>query len=573
MLKRFLRYYKGHTKLFILDMFCVLLLAACDLTYPLLTRTIIKDYIPNRQAKIIFIFGAIMLALCGLKIILNYIIQYYGHVVGVGMQADMRRDVFEHLQKLPLKYFDNNKTGTIMSRIINDLMDVSELAHHGPEDVILSVILFVGSFVFMARIDIYLTLIVFAGLPIFIVYAMRKRVKMANAFTETRVEVGEVNAVLENSISGIRVTKAFTNKDYENKKFKHYNFRFVKARANAYKVMAEFSSSMSFIRDFTNFVVIIAGGFFVYFDKIDYADFAAFLIFVNVFMRPFNSLIAFIEQYQNGMTGFKRFCELMDIDPENENPSAVDIGKAEGKIDIENVSFSYENGEAVLKNLTIHIPKGKKIAFVGESGGGKTTICNIIPRFYEVESGSVKLDDIDIKNIKLDSLRRNIGIVSQDVFLFTGTIYDNIIYGKPDATREEVIEAAKLANIHDFIETLPNGYETFVGERGVKLSGGQKQRIAIARVFLKNPPVLILDEATSALDNVTEFAIQESLEKLCEGRTTVIVAHRLSTVRKADEIIVIGKEGIIERGKHKDLMKANNVYARLYNSQFEGMEN
>lgn len=573
MLKRFLRYYKGHTKLFILDMFCVLLLAACDLTYPLLTRTIIKDYIPNRQAKIIIIFGAIMLALCGLKIILNYIIQYYGHVVGVGMQADMRRDVFEHLQKLPLKYFDNNKTGTIMSRIINDLMDVSELAHHGPEDVILSVILFVGSFIFMARIDIYLTLIVFAGLPIFIVYAMRKRVKMANAFTETRVEVGEVNAVLENSISGIRVTKAFTNKDYENKKFKLYNGRFVKARANAYKVMAEFSSSMSFIRDFTNFVVIIAGGFFVYFDKIDYADFAAFLIFVNVFMRPFNSLIAFIEQYQNGMTGFKRFCELMDIVPENENPSAIDIGKAEGKIDIENVSFSYENGEAVLKNLTIHIPKGKKIAFVGESGGGKTTICNIIPRFYEVESGSVKLDDIDIKNIKLDSLRRNIGIVSQDVFLFTGTIYDNIIYGKPDATREEVIEAAKLANIHDFIETLPNGYETFVGERGVKLSGGQKQRIAIARVFLKNPPVLILDEATSALDNVTEFAIQESLEKLCEGRTTVIVAHRLSTVRKADEIIVIGKEGIIERGKHKDLMKANNVYARLYNSQFEGMEN
>lgn len=573
MLKRFIKYYKGHTRLFALDMFCVLLLAACDLTYPLITRKIIKDFIPNKEARIIIIFGAIMLAICGLKIILNYIIQYYGHVVGVGMQADMRRDVFSHLQKLPLKYFDNNKTGTIMSRIINDLFDVSELAHHGPEDIILSVILFLGSFIFMAKINIYLTLIVFAALPVFIIYAMSKRVKMAKAFTDTRVEVGEVNAVLENSITGIRVTKAFTNNKYEDEKFKSYNGRFVKARANAYKVMAEFSSSMSFIRDFTNFIVIIAGGFFVYYGKIDYADFAAFLIFVNVFMRPFNSLIAFIEQYQNGMTGFKRFCELMDISPENEAQNAVEIGKAEGKIDIQNVSFSYENGEAILKDLTIHIPKGRKIAFVGESGGGKTTICNIIPRFYEIESGVVKLDDIDIKSIKLDSLRKNIGIVSQDVFLFTGTILDNIIYGRPDATRDEVIKAAKLANIHEFIEGLPQGYETFVGERGVKLSGGQKQRIAIARVFLKNPPVLILDEATSALDNVTEFAIQESLELLCEGRTTIIVAHRLSTVRKADEIIVIGKEGIIERGNHSELLEIGNVYARLYNSQFEGLVN
>ncbi len=568
MLRRFISYYKPQMKLFCADLFCALILAVCDLVYPMITRSMINVYIPEKQLKLLLIWAAVLTGIYLLKMGLNYFVQYYGHIVGVRMQAHMRRDIFAHLQKLPFSYFDNTKTGTIMSRITNDLMDISELAHHGPEDLFLSVIILVGSFCFMASIHIWLTLIVFAVLPFLVLFAMKKRLAMSAAFTQTRVEIGEVNATLENSISGIRVSKAYTNSEHENRVFEEGNQRFVGARAKAYKVMGEFSSGTTFITDLLNLIVLVAGGIFTYFGQIDVGDFAAFLLFVNAFMNPVRRLISFIEQFQNGMTGFKRFCEIMDTPVEEDAPDAIDIGKAEGEIVFDHVSFSYDEKQSVLQDVSLTIPVGRTVALVGPSGGGKTTLCHIIPRFYEIESGSVSLDGHDIRSLSRESLRRNIGIVQQDVFLFTGTVYENIAYGSDGASEEAVYEAARRANIHDFILTLPQGYQTFVGERGVKLSGGQKQRISIARVFLKNPPILILDEATSALDNATELAIQQSLEELCEGRTTLIVAHRLSTIKNADEIIVITDEGIMERGNHASLIEKGGIYAGLYQSQF-----
>ncbi len=565
MIKRFISYYKPHKLIFFLDLLAALFLAVCDLVYPVITRRMINEFIPDKMVKSLILWAFIMLGIYLLKLALNYFVTYYGHLVGVGMQADMRRDIFTHLQKLPMKYFDDSKTGTIMSRIVNDLMEVSELAHHGPEDLFLSIIMLVGSFIVMARIHLPLTLIIFAGVPVMIIFSSGKRKKMSAAFTESRKRVGEINAGLENSISGIRVSKAYTNEKYETEQFEVGNGNFVNARRKAYKAMAEFHSGNSFITDFLMLAMYVAGGLFFMYDKITLADFTAFVLYIGIFTNPIRRLVSFMEMFQDGMTGFKRFVEIMDTEPEEDSEDAKDMGEVEGTLEFKNVSFSYTDSKSVLENLSFVLDKGKTLALVGPSGGGKTTICNLIPRFYEVEKGSIEIDGKDITSVTRASLRRSIGIVSQDVFLFDSTIYDNIAYGSVEASREEVENAAKLANIHDYIMTLPDGYDTLVGERGIKLSGGQKQRVSIARVFLKNPPILILDEATSALDNATEVLIQKSLEELCRGRTTIVVAHRLTTVKNADEILVITDRGIEERGTHTQLLGKGGIYADLWN--------
>ncbi|MBR6594098.1 MAG: ABC transporter ATP-binding protein [Clostridia bacterium] len=564
MIKRFISYYKPHKKLFAADMLCAFLLAACDLFYPEITRSMLNDYIPNGNLRLLVILAGVLLGIYLLKLGLNYFVQYYGHVMGVRMQAEMRRDVFNHLQKLPLSYFDSNKTGTIMSRIINDLMDVSELAHHGPEDLFLSVVMLVGAFIMMGRICMPLTLIIFAFIPVLVFFAAKQRRKMSDAFTQSRKEVGEINASLENSVSGIRVSKAYNSRKEENRRFEEGNERLVGARAKAYKAMATFHGGTTFITDFLMMLMYLAGGLFCYYGKINIADFTAFVLYINVFTSPIRRLIGFIEQYQNGMTGFSRFCEIIDSPVEAEKESAIELRDVKGRIEFDGVSFSYGEGGEVLKDLSFTVEAGKTLALVGPSGGGKTTICHLIPRFYRVKEGEVRLDGHNVEDISLSSLRDNIGIVAQDVFLFNSTIYENIAYGKPDATPEEVYEAARNANIHDYVMGLEKGYDTVVGERGVKLSGGQKQRISIARAFLKNPPVMILDEATSALDNATEYLIQQSLDRLCMGRTTLVVAHRLTTVKNADEILVITDEGIAERGRHEELIAKGGVYAELW---------
>ncbi|HFD2045474.1 TPA: ABC transporter ATP-binding protein [Clostridium perfringens] len=565
MLKRFIRYYKPYKKLFILDLLAAFLVSACDLFYPMITRNIINDVIPNKQIKLLFVFAVVLTLIFLIKAGLNYFMQYWGHVVGVRMQADMRRDLFDKLQDMPNKYFDNNKTGVIMSRIINDLLDISELAHHGPEDLFISLVMLVGSFIILCTINVPLTIITFAIIPFLLFYTIHKRNKMKKAFKETRVKTGEVNATIENSISGVRVTKSFGNKAYEMEKFDKSNGIFKKAREHAYKAMAEYFSGMFFLVDMLELIVLIAAGYFTYLGKINIGDFAAYLLYIKMFLQPIRKLINFNEMFQNGMSGFERYEEIMNEENEKEIPNAKEIKDVKGKITIKDVTFRYDNKESILENFNLDIEAGKMVALVGPSGGGKTTICNLIPRFYDYESGQIFIDDVDISTVTLKSLRENIGIVQQDVFLFTGTIKENIMYGNPNATDEEVIEAAKNACLHDFIMGLEDGYDTFIGERGVKLSGGQKQRISIARVFLKNPAILILDEATSALDNVTEYEIQKALEELSKDRTTLVVAHRLSTVKNSDEIVVLTDKGIEERGTHEELMKLGGVYSNLHN--------
>ncbi len=560
-------------RLFAVDMLCSFIVALCDLFYPVIAKDIINEYVPSQNLRLMLVWAGVLLLIYALKAALNYIVQYWGHVVGVRMQADMRRDMFRRLQKLPFSFYDENKTGSVMSRLINDLFDVSELAHHGPEDVFLSLIMLVGSFVMLATIDIYLTLIVFAFLPFIVIFAVKTRRSMNDAFRKSREEIAEVNAGLETSISGIRVTRAYTAEEYENRSFDRANERFKQARSQAYKVMGVFHSGTSFFMDVLYLAVLVGGGLFFYYDRINAGEFAAFLLYINMFLKPVNRIVAIFEQLQEGMTGFRRFLEIMAVPVEEDTPDAASPERLEGNIRFEGVSFAYHSSDGsdeknVIENLSLNIEKGKTIALVGPSGGGKTTLCHLIPRFYEIDAGSITIDGTDIRDMTRYSLRRNIGMVAQDVFLFTGTVRENIAYGDPDASDAEIEEAAKKANIHDFIISLPDGYDTQVGERGVKLSGGQKQRISIARVFLKNPSVLILDEATSALDNATEMQIQSALEKLSEGRTCIIVAHRLSTVKNADEIIVMTRDGVAERGTHEQLMNENGLYAKLYSYQF-----
>lgn len=569
-LKQFISYYKPYKKLFFLDMGVALIAALCDLVYPMMTRELINNSIPNQSVRMIGVFALALIVIFGIKAGCNYFMQYWGHVVGVRMQADMRRDVFKHLQKMPSKYFDNTKTGDIMSRMINDLMEVSELAHHGPEDLFISTVMILGSFGILLTINVPLTLIVFACIPFIFWFTWKKKDKMGKAFKASRVETGKVNAILENSIAGMRVSRSFGSHDHELGKFQKGNLSFKNAREKAYKRMAEYFSGAVLSIDMLDYICLIVGGLFTVRGAITVGDFMAYMLYIKMFTQPIRKLINFMEQYQNGMTGFKRFRELMEEQEEVDAPTAQPLTNVDGDIVFDSVSFKYEN-EYILKDISLTIPKGKMVALVGPSGGGKTTFCSLIPRFYDIESGDIRINNQSIYDVTLESLRSHIGIVQQEVFLFTGTIKENILYGKQDASFDEVVEAAKKANIHDFIEGLPEGYETYIGERGVKLSGGQKQRLSIARVFLKNPSILILDEATSALDNATEYMIKQSIEEVCKGRTTIVVAHRLSTIQHADEIIILGPEGITERGKHDELVASEGVYKALYDAQFEGL--
>ena len=568
MLKRFLAYYKPHKLIFVLDMLAALAVSVIGIVYPIVTRRMLNDLIPNRNYRMVIIFGIALLALYVVRMLLRYFIQYYGHVMGVRMQAQMRSDMFDHLEKLPYTYYDNNETGKIMSRMTTDLWEISELAHHGPENLLISGVSVILSFVYLAGINIWLTLIIFACVPFLLLIAIALRKKMRDAFMESRKSVAVINASLESSISGIRVTKAFDNSAKEKEKFEDGNKQFILARNDAYKAMGKFHSMTSFITDVFNVIVLIAGGFFLYNGKINFADYSVFIVSVNMFISPVMSLINFMEQYQNGVTGFERFIEIMDEEPEKDTEGATDAGVLDGHIELCNVVYSYDESKDVLRGVSLDVKKGSKFALVGPSGGGKTTICHLIPNFYEIENGDILIDGKSIKTMTKSSVRRNIGIVQQDIYLFNASIRDNILYGRLDATEEEVIEAAKRANIHDYIMTLENGYDTQIGERGVRLSGGQKQRLSIARVFLKNPPILILDEATSALDNTTEILIQQALDELCEGRTTLVVAHRLSTIKNADEIAVVADGKIIEQGSHDQLLALDGEYTKLYNLQF-----
>ena len=568
MLKRFLAYYKPHRLLFALDMLASLAVAVIGIIYPVITRHMLNDLIPNQKNRMIVICGIALLGVYLIRMLLNFFIQYYGHVMGVRMQAQMRSDMFNHLEKLPYSFYDNHETGKIMSRMTSDLMDISELAHHGPENIIISSASIIISFSYLCTINPWLTMIIFACVPFLLIAATSLRKKMREAFMNSRKSTAEINAALESSISGIRVTKAFNNAEKEREKFEVGNGAFVRARKDAYRAMGQFHSSTAFITDVFNVVVLIAGGLFMYAGKIEFADYAAFFAAINLFISPVMTLINFMEQYQSGVTGFERFIEIMDAEPEHDDEGAVDMGKAEGHIELRGVTYAYDGEKDVLDNVSLNIEKGKTYALVGPSGGGKTTICHLIPHFYDVTDGQILIDGHDLRNVTRESVRRNIGIVQQDIYLFNASIRDNILYGRLDATEEEIIEAAKRANIHDYIMTLENGYDTQIGERGVRLSGGQKQRLSIARVFLKNPPILILDEATSALDNTTEILIQQALDDLCRGRTTLVVAHRLSTIKNADEIAVIADGKIAEQGSHEELIAKNGIYADLYSLQF-----
>ncbi len=556
--------------MFTLDMLAALFISIIGMVYPVVTRTMLNDYIPSRKYAAIIVAGAIVLVLYIIRLLLRYFVQYYGHIIGVKMQSQMRKDLFSHLQKLPFSFYDNNETGRIMTRITSDLFEVCELAHHGPENLLISSVMIVLSFTYLATIDWLLTLIIFACVPILIVVTYHFRRSMKRAFDERRKSNATINAAVESSITGIRVTKAYTNSAREVEKFEKGDKQFVDASKSAYNAMAKFHSSTSFITDIFNVFVLIAGGLFLYNGRIDFADYSTFIVSVNLFINPVTTLIGFMEQFQNGVSGFKRFVEIMEVEPEKEASDAISLENVEGVIDFCNVSYSYDATKEVLRNVNLHIEKGEKLALVGPSGGGKTTLCHLLPAFYHLQDGEgeILIDGVNINSLTLESIRKNIGIVQQDVFLFVGTIRDNILYGRPDATDEEIYEAARRANIHDYIMTLEKGYDTEIGERGVKLSGGQKQRISIARVFLKDPAILILDEATSALDNTTEVLIQQALDELCNGRTTLVVAHRLSTIRNADEIAVVIDGMITERGTHEELMATGGAYKSLYSLQF-----
>ena len=570
MLKRFISYYNPHKKMLTLDMLAALLISVIGMVYPIVTRKMLNEYIPERMYSTIVVAGLVVLVLYVIRMLMRYFVQYYGHMIGVRMQSQMRKDLFAHLQKLPYKFYDNNETGRIMTRITSDLFEVCELAHHGPENLLISSVMIVLSFSYLMTIDWILTLIIFACVPILVVVTMHFRKAMKNAFADRRKSNATINAAVESSVTGIRVTKAYTNAPCEVEKFARGDEEFVDASKRAYDAMAKFHASTTFITEVFNVIILIAGGLFLYAGRINFADYSTFIVSINLFISPVNTLISFMEQFQNGVSGFKRFVEIMDEVPESDAPDATELTNVKGEIEFKNVSYSYDETKEVLHNIDLKLEKGRKLALVGPSGGGKTTLCHLLPNFYKLEDGkgSIRIDGKDIKSLTLDSVRRNIGIVQQDVFLFVGTIRDNILYGRPGATEEEMFEAARRANIHDYIMTLENGYDTEIGERGVKLSGGQKQRLSIARVFLKDPAILILDEATSALDNTTEVLIQQALDELCKGRTTLVVAHRLSTIRNADEIAVIMDGRITERGTHEQLIASGGTYKQLYALQF-----
>lgn len=573
-LKRMISYYKPYLGVFWADMFFAALSAAIALALPLVVRYVTSALIymePQtilNQAKWIALVLLVMVAVdCYSK----FFIANYGHVMGAKIEFDMRAEIFDHFQKLSFSFYDNQKVGQLMSRITTDLFDITELMHHGPENIILSVIKIIGAFIILLGINPRLALAAFVVLPFMFVFAYYMNKKMRLAFRQNRVKIAEINAQIEDNLSGIRVVKSFANEEIENEKFHEGNMGFLAAKKNSYHYMGSFSAGMGAFTTLIQVCVILAGIILIAYGKVDISDLVTFLLYISVFTEPVRTLIDFTEQFQNGYTGFERFREIMDIEPDiKDKEGAQELSEVRGDISFEDVSFQYEeNTERVLSHINLQVPAGAYMALVGSSGAGKSTLCSLIPRFYDVTGGSVKIDGKDIRDLTLKSLRDHIGIVQQDVYLFVGTVYDNIRYGKPDATREEVIEAAKNANAHEFIMSLPNGYETDIGQRGIKLSGGQKQRLSIARVFLKNPPILIFDEATSALDNESEKVVQDSLEKLAKNRTTFVIAHRLSTIKNAEKILVLTEEGIEEEGTHDELLAKQGIYEKLYNMQFQ----
>ena len=567
-LSRFISYYRPYLGMFFLDMFCALILSGIDLFFPKLVQYLMDEVYnkrPDNMLTIVFATGALLLALYVIRYICQYYITSWGHIMGARMEADMRRDLFSHLQKLSFSYYDNANTGKLMSRITNDLFDISELAHHGPEDIFISLIKIVGAVIIMLTMNVKLTLILLGLVAFIIFFAGYYNLKMRAVFAQNREKIAVVNAQAQDSLAGIRVVKSFSNETIEMNKFEDGNKQFLRSKENNYFIMGRFFSGNQLIQGILYLSVLVLGGLYLSREAISTSQLVAYILFINVFLNPIDKLANFTESFQRGMTGFDRFVEILETPPEIvDSEDAEALTHVEGEIEFRNVSFSYNDKNEVLKDINLTIHKGQTVVLVGPSGGGKTTFCSLIPRFYEVNEGAITIDGKDIRKITLESLRRSIGMVQQDVYLFSGTVADNILYGKPDATREEIIRAAKLANAHDFIMKLENGYDTFVGERGVKLSGGQKQRISIARAFLKNPPILILDEATSALDNESERLVQESLKALAKGRTTLVIAHRLSTIRNADNIVVLTANGIEEQGTHEELLAKGGVYAALH---------
>ena len=568
-LVRFLRYYKPYKGLFAADIAAAFFIALCDLVYPMVTRTVINDVVPNRNLRLFLIFGVALLAIYFVKMLLNHFVIYWGHRLGVRMQGDLRREIFAHLQKLPFSYFDDNQSGALMSRVVNDLQDIAELAHHGPEDFLVSILMIAGSFTLLCTINLPLTLIIFAFLPLCLLFMIKMQKRMGVGFTKSRERTAEINAELANSISGIRVSKAFDNSTGEVKKFERTIDGYFDARSIAYKAMAQYYAGMYFCLDLMYLVVLVAAGLYFYYGKISMGDFAAYFLYIGQFIQPVKKFMQFCEVFEDGKTGFRRFCEIMDTEPEQEKPGARDESDLSGDIVFSDVTFTYGTDAEILSHLDITFENGKTTALVGPSGGGKTTLCHLIPRFYDIDGGAITIGARNIEDITRSSLRRGVGLVQQEVFLFTGTVAQNIAYACEHATRADVERAARAARIHDFILGLEDGYDTYVGERGVRLSGGQKQRIAIARIFLKNPQILILDEATSALDNITEHELQQSLDELRMGRTTIVVAHRLSTVRGADKILVLDKSGVAEQGTHDELMARDGLYKEIYSAQFD----
>ena len=567
-LKIFMSYIAGHKKLFALDMCCALLVSIIDLVFPYVSRTSMNRLLPGKLFTLFFTVMALMVAAYVVKAGLYYIITVLGHRMGVLIEADMRRDVFNHMQDLSCSFYDKNRTGVLMSRITSDLFEITELAHHGPENILICTLTIVGALAVMFTIEWRLALTLAVVLPLCLWFTLSQRVRMKTANIEVKKKTAEIYAAIESSISGIRTAKAFANEEQELDKFDDANALFKASKVEYYKTMGLFQSGMDFTCCIAQVLVITVGGLLIMQEKMDYIDLVTFSLYVSTFISPIRRLTQFSEQYMNGSAGFTRFLELMRTEPIiKDRPGARELPAVEGRVDYEHVSFDYGNGVPVLKDIDLHIEPGQCLAVVGPSGGGKTTLCQLLPRFYDVCAGSVKVDGVDVRDVTQSSLRRNIGMIQQDVFMFAGTIRENIRYGRPDATDEEIVEAAVRAQVHNEIMELPDGYDSYIGERGVMLSGGQKQRISIARVFLKNPKILVLDEATSALDTVTEQRIQASLDELSQGRTTIIIAHRLSTVRGADMIAVVEGEHIVELGTHQQLMEQNGEYARLCRAQ------
>ena len=574
--KRFLRYYKPYRTVFWLDMACAMLVSVIDLIFPQLLNYLTRSVFTRSPQEVLSLLAPLAFGLLAMYLARyggRFYITYQGHVMGARMESDMRQDLFDQFQRLSFSYYDHNNTGEMMSKLVSDLFDISELAHHGPENIFISLLKIFGSFVLLLWINVPMTLILLAVTLVMLAFSVWQNGKMRAVFMDNRRKIAGVNASLQDSLAGIRVVKSFANEDVERRKFSGSNLKFLDSKERNYKRMGIFHAGNNFFQGMLFLTVLVSGGYFIANGQIDAVDLATYALYINIFINPIEVLVEFTEMFQKGFSGFKRFLEVMDTEPEIvDSPDAKPLQDVKGVIDYNDVSFSYEKNETVLSHIQIHIDAGRTVALVGPSGGGKTTLCSLLPRFYDVTGGAVLIDGQDVRGLTLKSLRSAIGIVQQDVYLFSGTIRENIAYGKPDATDEEIVEAAKKANIHEFVMGLEDGYDTYVGERGARLSGGQKQRISIARVFLKDPPILILDEATSALDNESERHIQQSLEELARDRTTIVIAHRLSTIRNADEIIVIDDDGIRERGCHAELLQQNGLYARYYNMQFEGLE-